>query len=127
MAASAEYLDFLKEQLSDFGPVTVRRMFSGAGFFRDGLMFALVARETLYLKADEASQGEFEALGLPPFTYGTKDGTRTLLSYWRAPEACLDDRDEMTQWARKAFAAALRSRKPTRGAASRRRQPVKRK
>jgi DNA transformation protein len=33
------------------------------------------------------------------------------MSYWRAPEACLDDRDEMTEWARKAFAAALRGRK----------------
>jgi len=34
------------------------------------------------------------------------------MSYWRAPEACLDDPEEMTLWARKAFAAALRARKP---------------
>lgn len=112
MAASAEYLDFIKEQLADFGPVTVRRMFGGAGIFREGLMFALIADETLYLKADEVSQGEFEALTLPPFTYGAKGGKRTVMSYWRAPEACLDDRDEMTGWARKAYAAALRSQKP---------------
>ena len=111
MAASAEYIDFLKEQLSDFGPVTVRRMFGGAGIFRDGLMFALIADETLYLKADAASQGEFEALSLPPFTYGAKS-KRTVMSYWRAPEACLDDRDEMTEWARKAYDAALRAQKP---------------
>src|SRR5262245_45815542 len=113
MAASAEYLDFIKEQLLDFGPVTVRRMFGGAGIFRDGLMFALIAEETLYLKADDQSQGEFEALSLPPFTYGAKGGNRTVMSYFRAPEACLDDRDEMTEWARKAFAAALRAQRPT--------------
>jgi DNA transformation protein len=112
MAASAEYLEFIKEQLSDFGPVTVRRMFGGAGFFRDGLMFALIARETLYLKADDASQGEFEALSLPRFTYGARGGKRTVMSYWRAPEACLDDRDAMTEWAQKAFAAALRAQRP---------------
>jgi DNA transformation protein len=100
---SAEYLDFIKEQLSGFGPVTVRRMFGGAGIFRDGLMFALIADETLYLKADDKSQSEFEALSLPPFTYGAKSGRRTIMSYWRAPEACLDDRDEMTEWAQKAF------------------------
>jgi len=35
-----------------------------------------------------------------------------VMAYWRAPETCLDDRDEMTLWARKAFAAALRARKP---------------
>lgn len=112
MAASAEYLDFIKEQLSGFGPVSVRRMFGGAGIFRDGLMFALIADETLYLKADATSQGEFEALSLPPFTYGAKGGKHTVMSYWRAPEACLDDPSEMTEWARKAYAAALRAQKP---------------
>jgi DNA transformation protein and related proteins len=115
MAASAEYLDFIKEQLAGFGPVTMRRMFGGAGIFCDGLMFALIADETLYLKADDASQEEFEALSLPPFTYGAKGGKRTM-SYWRAPEACLDDRDEMTEWARKAYGAALRAQKPARSA-----------
>ena len=115
MSASAEYLDFIKEQLSGFGPVTARRMFGGAGIFRDGLMFALIADETLYLKADKASQGDFEALSLPPFTYGTKVRTRTVMSYWRAPEVCLDDPDEMAAWARKAYGAALRAQKPARG------------
>ncbi|MGE4248570.1 MAG: TfoX/Sxy family protein [Parvibaculaceae bacterium] len=127
MAASAEYLDFIKEQLSSFGPVTARRMFGGAGVFRDGLMFALIADETLYFKADDASQGEFEARSLPPFTYGTKEGRRTIMSYWRAPEACLDDRDEMTEWARKAYAAALRAQKPAKGRGPARRTAVKRK
>jgi DNA transformation protein len=109
MAASAEFLEFIREQLSGFGPVTVRRMFGGAGIFRDGLMFAIVAQETLYFKADDEFQAEFESLSLPPFTYGAKGGKRTIMSYWRAPEACLDDRDEMTEWAGKAFAAALRA------------------
>jgi DNA transformation protein len=112
MATSAEFLDFIKEQLQDFGPVSVRRMFGGAGIFRDGLMFALIADETLYLKADAVSQGEFEALNLPPFTYGAKGGKRTVMAYWCAPETCLEDRDEMTEWARKAFGAALRAKKP---------------
>ena len=34
--------DYLSELFSEFGPVTVRRMFSGAGIFADGLMIALV-------------------------------------------------------------------------------------
>lgn len=114
MATSAGFLDFIKEQLQDFGAVSVRRMFGGAGIFRDGLMFALISDETLYLKADAASQGDFESLNLPPFTYGAKGGKRTVMAYWRAPEACLDDRDEMTEWARKAFGAALRAQKPAR-------------
>jgi DNA transformation protein and related proteins len=122
MATSAEYLDFLKEQFAGFGPVTVRRMFSGAGIYRDGLMFALLARDTLYLKADAASQGEFEALNLKPFTYEAKGAKKVIMSYWRAPEACLDDPEEMTLWARKAFAAALRARKPAKASISRARR-----
>jgi DNA transformation protein len=120
MPTSAGYLDFIKEQFSDFGPVTVRRMFGGAGVYQDGLMFALIADETLYLKADSVSQGEFEALNLPPFTYTAKGEKKIAMAYWRAPEACLEDRDEMTLWARKAFAAALRARKPAKTPKSRR-------
>ena len=74
MAASAEYLDFIKEQMSGFGPVTVRRMFGGAGIFRDGLMFALVADETLYFKADKASQGSSRLCRFPPSSMGRRTG-----------------------------------------------------
>jgi DNA transformation protein len=120
MATSAGYLDFIKEQFSGFGPVTVRRMFGGAGVYHDGLMFALIADEMLYLKADSVSRGEFEALKLPPFTYTAKGEKKIVMAYWRAPETCLDERDEMTLWAGKAFAAALRARKPAKVPKSRR-------
>jgi len=109
MAASAELIEFLKEQMEGFGPVHTRRMFSGAGFFRDGLMFALVAGDAFYLKADEATRGLFEAEGLEPFSYATSKGRNTIMSFMRAPEACFDDPDEMTRWCRMAFDAALRA------------------
>jgi TfoX/Sxy family transcriptional regulator of competence genes len=34
--------DFIVELFAPFGSVTVRRMFGGAGLFREGLMFGLV-------------------------------------------------------------------------------------
>jgi DNA transformation protein len=37
------------EQMADFGFVTARRMFGGAGIYRDGMMFALIADDVLYL------------------------------------------------------------------------------
>jgi DNA transformation protein len=115
MAASREFLDFLTEQMAGFGPVTVKRMFSGAGFFRNGLMFALVARDAFFLKTDVTGRAAFEAEGLPPFTYPTKNGEHTLTSYWRAPERCLDDPDEMKLWCERAFAVAVStaSKKPS--------------
>ena len=46
MGSNAEFLDFLKDQLRGLGHVTARRMFSGAGFYCDGVIFALVLRVT---------------------------------------------------------------------------------
>ena len=112
MSVSTEFLDFIAEQMVQFGPVTARRMFGGAGIFRGGVMFALIAGEVLYLKADAVTKVDFETEGLKPFTYATKHGPNTIMSYWRAPSRCLDDPEEMEIWCRKAFAAALRSVKP---------------
>ena len=111
MAASTGFLDFLKEQMSGFGPVTARRMFGAAGLYHDGLMFGLVADDTLYLKVDPETQASFEREGSSPFVYGAK-GHKATMSYWRVPTACLDDPEEMVRWTRLAHAAALRSKKP---------------
>jgi DNA transformation protein len=43
-------------------------MFSGAGVYADGVMFAILAHDTLYLKADEVSARDFAAEGKGPFT-----------------------------------------------------------
>lgn len=111
MSGRTYFNDFLKEQMAGFGPVSVKRMFGGAGIYRDGLMFALVAEDVLYLKADDAGKAGFEAEGLEPFAYEAKGGKKAVMSYWRAPERCLEDVDEMTEWCRKAYAAALKAAK----------------
>ena len=67
--------DFLIDLFSDFGPVTIRRMFSGFGISADGTNFALALRAGLYFRADEATIPQFEAEGSKPFQYQT-DGPR---------------------------------------------------
>ena len=106
--------DFIADLLAPFGPVTIRRMFSGAGIFRDGLMFGLIVRDVIYLKADATSAGDFEREGCGPFTYtrGKASGrpTQHALPYWRLPERLYDDPDELAVWARRAFAIAERKK-----------------
>ena len=101
--------DYLTELFAGFGPVTVRRMFSGAGVFVDGLMIALVVDGVIFLKADETLVPQFEREGQAPFSYQTKEGRRTIMSYWRMPERLYDDPDELADWARQSLAAAQRS------------------
>jgi DNA transformation protein len=116
---------FLTELFSGFGPVAVRRMFSGAGVFADGLMIALVVEGVIYLKADDSFVPLFEREGQTPFSYKTRDGKRTLNSYWRMPERLYDEPDELAEWAKLALAAARRANK--RGTLKIQVKPAKRK
>ena len=53
MPVSAAYKAFVRDLLSEFGPISIRNMFSGAGVYADGVIFAIIFDDTLYLKADE--------------------------------------------------------------------------
>lgn len=123
MTVSSSLVELLQELLSPLGVIAVRRMFGGAGVYCDGQVFAFIDNDTLFLKTDEAGRAQFEAEGLGPFTYMTKDGPGTLLSYWRAPERLLDEPDDMLAWARRALAVAKKGQdsrsKPARAVAAR--------
>jgi DNA transformation protein and related proteins len=108
MGVSDGYLELLEDSLADLGPVTSRRMFGGAGLFAGGAMFALVVDDALYLKADDETRSAFEAESLTPFSYN-RNGRTVALSYWRAPERLLDDRDEMLIWASRAMTVAKKT------------------
>jgi DNA transformation protein len=108
--SGANDTDFLTELFSGFGPIAVRRMFSGAGVFADGLMIALVVDSVIYFKADDSFVPLFKREGQAPFSYQTRDGKRTLSSYWRMPERLYDEPDELAKWAGLALAAARRSK-----------------
>jgi DNA transformation protein len=107
--ADSEFVSYVVESLRPLGPVGARRMFGGHGIFLDGLMFALIASDQLYLKVDDGNRAAYEAAGLPPFTYDGK-GKPIQMSYHEAPSEGFDDPDVLCAWAREAYAAALRSR-----------------
>ena len=52
----SEFVDHVLELMAPWAAVRARRMFGGYGLYRDTTMFALVADDTLYLKADAASR-----------------------------------------------------------------------
>jgi DNA transformation protein and related proteins len=107
--------DFLIDLFSDFGPVTIRRMFSGFGISADGTNFALALRAGLFLRADEETIPRFVAEGCQPFQYQTRSKTVIVNSYWQLPARLFDDSEELAEWARAALAAAQRAAIKKRG------------
>jgi DNA transformation protein and related proteins len=103
--------DFLSDLFTDFGPVTIRRMFSGFGISVDGVNFALALRAGLYFRADEHNIPQFEAEGSGPFQYQQRktEKTVTVNSYWQLPARLFDDSEELALWARAALSAAQRA------------------
>lgn len=103
--------DFLIDLFADFGPVTIRRMFSGYGISADGINFALALRAGLYFRADEQNIPQFEAEGSRPFQYQQRTTAKTVTvnSYWQLPARLFDDSEELAVWARASLAAAQRA------------------
>jgi DNA transformation protein and related proteins len=99
----------IRELFSAFGPISVRRMFSGAGLFAEGVMFALRIRDDIFLKADAETIPALKAEGSRPFTYETKKRRVVVNSLWRLPDRLLDDPEDLANFARAALAAAHRA------------------
>ena len=108
MTADREFVGYVVESLRDLGPVGARRMFGGHGIFMNGLMFGLIADDQLYLKVDAGNRAAYDAEGLQPFTYSGK-GRPIEMSYRLAPSESFDDPEILCDWAREAYAAALRT------------------
>jgi DNA transformation protein len=107
MVASDGFAEFLREQLSPLGRLTMRRMFGKTGVFCDGLMFGMVTNDTLYFRVDDQNRVVFkEAESVAPLSY-EKKGSTIDLSFWRAPERLLDEPDELLTWARAALVCRL--------------------
>lgn len=113
MPSHSDFVSHILDLLAGWGGVSARRMFSGYGLFRSGIMFALIADDRLYFKVDARNRGDFEAAGTGPFVYSRKSEA-VALSYWEAPAELFDDPDEMADWARRAFEVAATIKKAPR-------------
>jgi DNA transformation protein len=102
--------EFLIDLFADFGPVTIRKMFSGYGISVDGINFALALRAGLFFRADDQTIPNYEAEGSKPFQYQTRAKTVMVNSYWQLPARLFDESEELAQWARAALAAAQRAK-----------------
>jgi len=98
---------FVVDQLEDLGDVVPRSMFGGVGLYSRGVFFGIIARDVLYLKADDTTRGDYERAGMEPFRpYPDRAGTA---QYYAVPVGVLESASELVEWARTAVAVSARA------------------
>lgn len=106
LAVSDAFKLFVLDQLEDLGDVVPRSMFGGVGLYSRGVFFGIIARDVLYLKADDTTRAEYRRAGMKPFRpYPDRAGT---MQYYAVPVGVLESASDLVAWARKAVVVAAR-------------------
>ena len=103
-------LAWIEEALEPLGRVTRRAMMGGATLYLDGTVFAIIADDDLWFKADKLSDAEWDAAGCERFMF-EMSGKVATMNYRRAQADVHDDADAMRRWASLAVEAGLRAPK----------------
>ena len=99
------FLDYVIEILSKYVRIKASAMFGGYGLYSDGLIFAIVAYDELYFKADKDSKIFYESFGSESFKYDGK-GKLISMSYYKAIPEIFEDEEMMQKWMDTALASA---------------------
>lgn len=112
MSASAEYVEYIKDLLSGFPELTVKKYFGGVAFRSSSLgkdtQFATVLGDVLYFVVDDSTRPKYKAKGMKPFSYDKKNKTVIVQKWYAAPEDLFDDEELMMEWAMEALETAVR-------------------
>lgn len=115
MSTTTEFIDYIFDLLRPLEPLNRRRMFGGHCIYRDGLPFAIIFDDTLYLKVDDSNREAFAAHGIHDSIRAFDKDPSMTISYYEVPADIMEDREELCDWARKAFEVALRAKSPKKG------------
>ena len=107
------FKEFVLDQLHALPDVHARAMFGAHGLYQGGHFFAILDEGRLFFKTDAASEKDFTARGLEPFTYESKGRTLTT-GYHEVPPEILENAPELVLWAQHAIAIAAQKKKAVR-------------
>ena len=109
MAVDEGLIAWVEEALAPLGTLTRRAMMGGATLYLDGTIFAIVASDGLWFKADAESDAVWDEADCPRFTYTMGEGREGSMNYRRTPDDCYDDADAMREWAALGLGAGMRA------------------
>lgn len=109
MHVDDDYIKYVLDQLDRMDGVSSRKMFGGAGIYKEKLMFGLIADNVFYLKVDDSNREDYTSRDSIQFKPWPEK--KMMMPYFSVPEEIMEDKDELTTWAVKAFDVAVRTKK----------------
>ena len=88
MASHRDFVDYVAEQLREAGVIRAKRMFGEYGLYCDGIFFAVICDDQLFVKPTSQGEAAFPRLPKVPPYEGAKD-------YLLAED--VDDREGLTR------------------------------
>ena len=73
MACNADFVQYIADQCSGAGEITVKKMFGDYGIYCDGKIFGLICDDCFYLNPTEAARALLRIEELRPPYEGAKD------------------------------------------------------
>lgn len=101
MAVSKDFLNFVLDQLSSWDGIYTKRMFGGVALFQEGLAFAMIAFDTLYLKVDKSNIDKYIVQGSQPMKPFKSD--EIVKSFYSVPPDVFENSDEFIKWAKESY------------------------
>lgn len=109
MAVDEGLAAWVAEAMAPLGIVTGRAMMGGRTLYCDGVVFAILADDALWFKADAVTDGAWDAAGAARFTHAKGEGQVGTMNYRLVPDDCHDDADALMRWAALALGAGARA------------------
>jgi DNA transformation protein len=103
--ADDSFTVFVLNQLSALPDVRSKAMFGAHGIYSGEHFFRILDEGRLFFKTDAASQADYTARGMGPFTYESRGKVMTM-SYHEVPPEVLEQPLELVEWARRAIQVA---------------------
>ncbi len=91
MASHAEFVEYVAEQMQQAGSIRSKKMFGEYGLYCDGVFFAVICDDQLFVKITPQGEAAFPDLPKAPPCSGARD-------YFLVED--VDDRDQLTRLVR---------------------------
>lgn len=105
-ANTGEYVEFVRDRLARLGPITTGRFFAGVSLRHDGVQFAMLMGNTLYLVVNDETRPKYVRMGSTCFSYRTSVRRVQVHKYYEVPAGLLENEAELVALAQEAIRVA---------------------